>query len=240
MEPASPPLLGRGKVDPSALGERMRRREFLAGLMLTAAGLPARAQQAERVYRIAIVHPTDPTVIMSETGGSRYYRAFFEELRQLGYVEGRNLIVERYSGEGRTERHAELARLVVSREPALVYVFSVALIRAFKAATTTIPIVALTADPVAQGFAASMARPGGNITGVSIDAGLDILDKRVELLREAIPPAKKVAFLARRDTWEGGYGQAMQQTAPRWGFSLVGAPLNIPVQEHEYRRAFTP
>ena len=191
------------------------------------------AQQPGKVYRIAIVHPTDPVVAMRETSGNPYYRALLEELRGLGYIEGQNLVVERYSGEGRTERHAELARHVVNSKPDAIYVFSVALIRSFKAATTTIPIIAFSADPVAHGFATSLARPGGNITGVSIDAGLEILDKRVEVLREAVPTASKVAFLARRDTWESDYGRAMQDVTQRLGLSLLGVPLSPPVHDRE-------
>ena len=91
----------------------MRRREFIAGLLLMATVQCAQAQQAGKVYRIAFVHPSHP---------GPWYRAFFAELRQLGYIEGQNLVVERYSGEGQTDRHAELAREVVRSEPDLIFV----------------------------------------------------------------------------------------------------------------------
>lgn len=219
----------------------MRRRELLVMLGGAAAmwAVSAHAQQSGQAYRIAIVHPADPTSIMSETSINPNYRAFFEELRRLGYKEGENLVVERYSGEGHTDRHAELARQVVGSDPDAIYVISVALIRAFKDATNTIPMVAFSADPVGHGFATSLARPGGNITGITIDAGLEILAKRIELLKEALPATSKVAFLSRRDAWEGSYGPAMQSAAQRMGLSLVGLPLSPPIGEREYRRAFT-
>ena len=84
--------------------------------------------------------------------GNRYYRAFFEELGRLGYVEGQNLLVERYSGEGRIEHFAELAHDVVRTEPDLVYALAGPLALNFKVATATIPVVAISADPVALGL----------------------------------------------------------------------------------------
>ena len=117
--------------------------------------------------------------------GSRGYRVFFEELSRLGYVEGQNLVVERYSGEGRIEDYADMARDVVNTHPDLIFSRTTRLALNFKAATTTIPIVISTADPIAGGVVSSLARPGGNITGVSVDAGIDVLGKRLALLLEA-------------------------------------------------------
>ena len=98
--------------------------------------------------------------------GARIYRAFFEELSRLGYVEGQNLGVERYSGEGRTERYAELARDVVNTHPDLILAVGGRLSLDFKMATTTIPIVTIIIDPIAMGLVTSIARPGGNITAL--------------------------------------------------------------------------
>jgi putative ABC transport system substrate-binding protein len=86
----------------------MRRREVVALLAGSTLSLPlnAWAQQSTKVYRIAILHPSHPVAEMTETGSLPYYRAFFDELRRLGYIEGQNLIVERYSGEGRVETRA--------------------------------------------------------------------------------------------------------------------------------------
>jgi len=109
-------------------------------LVLLAAPLAIEAQEAGKVYRIAIVNPSRPVADMTE-GGHRYYRVLFAELRQLGYVEGKNLVVERRSGEGLTERYPDLAREVVQLRPDLIYANSAQLVWAFKAATTTIPMV---------------------------------------------------------------------------------------------------
>jgi putative ABC transport system substrate-binding protein len=103
----------------------MKRREFITLVGGAAASLPiaARGQQPARMKRIAIVHPNDNVGNMTINGG-RAFRAFFEELRGLGYVEGQNLLVERYSGEGRTDHYAELARDVVNTHPDLIFTFS--------------------------------------------------------------------------------------------------------------------
>jgi putative ABC transport system substrate-binding protein len=94
----------------------MRRREFLAALAGASFLLPvgAGAQQSTKVYRIAMLHPSHPVAEMTENSSLRYFRAFFEELRRLGYVEGRNVLIERYSGEGRVENYASFAHNVVS------------------------------------------------------------------------------------------------------------------------------
>src|SRR5262249_29059072 len=99
----------------------MRRREVIAGLRAVASAAPwplaAHAQQSGKVFRVAWVIPSGPVAEMNESSGDRGYRAFLEELRRLGYVEGRNLILERYSGEGRTDHYGELANEVVRTKP---------------------------------------------------------------------------------------------------------------------------
>jgi putative ABC transport system substrate-binding protein len=149
----------------------MRRREFIGSLTGTAVAWPlaASAQQTAKVYRIAIVHPSFPVNEMSEAGSLLTYKALFGELRRLSYIEGENLIVERYSGEGRTAHYAELASELVRPQPDVVLSNTSCMVQYFKAATTTIPIVGTMSDPVALGVVSSLARPGGNITGVSAD-----------------------------------------------------------------------
>jgi putative tryptophan/tyrosine transport system substrate-binding protein len=198
----------------------------------------AMAEQTTKVYRIAMVNPSTPVAEMTEAGGNPQNRALFEELRRLGYVEGRNLVVERYSGEGRADHYPELARDVVHRNPDLIFVNGSRLTFDFKGATATIPIVAFTGDPVAYGIVPNLARPGGNITGISLYAGLGILGKRLELLREAIPRVSRVAYLVSPAEWEGIYGAAMREAAQSAGVSLVRPRLAAPFQEAEYRRAF--
>src|SRR6476660_7475105 len=124
----------------------------------------AQAQSTGKVYRISFAHPTAPVADQNQASkGSLVIPAIFEELIRLGYVEGRNLLIERYSGEGRAAHYPELVRAVVSSNPDLVI--------DFKAATTTIPIVGAFASPVETGIVASLARPGGNITGASVNVG---------------------------------------------------------------------
>jgi putative ABC transport system substrate-binding protein len=198
----------------------MRRREFTAGLLLAAATRPSRAQRAT-LPRIAIFHPAIPVALLTETGGGSAWRAFFGELRRLGYVEGQNLIVERYSAEGHHERYADLAREIVSRNPDLIVTGTNPVVIAFRAATSAIPVVAFMLDPLKAGLVASLARPGGNLTGITLDAGIEIWGKRLELLREAVPSTAKAAFLGMRDGWEGSFGQALRDVGSQLGISLI-------------------
>src|SRR5262249_41042749 len=140
--------------------------------------LAARAQQSSRTKRIALVSPATKIGEMS-ANGDRFYPAFFEELSRLWYVEGQNLVMGRYYCEGRTERYADLARDVVNTHPDLIFSLTTRLALNFKAATTSIPIVTVTSDPIAGGVVSSLTRPGGNITGVSVDAGIEVVGKRL-------------------------------------------------------------
>jgi putative tryptophan/tyrosine transport system substrate-binding protein len=144
----------------------MRRRDLIAGLLLAATMGPAQAQRNAKIYRIAIVDPVSPVTELTEAGGLPYYSGLFEELRQLGYLEGHNLLIERFSGGGRAERNPELARDVVRRNPELIFAVGTRMVLDLKAATTTIPIVGMVADPVNYGVVSSLARPGGNIPGL--------------------------------------------------------------------------
>jgi putative ABC transport system substrate-binding protein len=216
----------------------MKRREFIA-LVTCAVARPSAAltQQPTKVYRIAIVHPSWPVSRMTETGGLPYWRALFQELRLFGYVEGQNLVVERYSGEGREQNYARLAHDVVQLKPDLIFAVSSRMVGHFKAATTTIPIVGLFADPVRWGLVAGLAKPGGNITGIDADVGFEIATKRMEMLREAIPSLTKVGILESRGARDSAGGIALREVAQKLGLSLVGPPLEV-LQETEYRRVF--
>src|SRR5947209_2401545 len=146
----------------------MRRRDFVTMLGGAAAWpLAARAQQPTTRRRIAIFHPAIPTALLTEMGGGSAWRAFFAELRRLGYIEEENLIIERYSAEGHHERYAALAREIVSRSPDVIITGTNPVVTTFKAATSTIPIVAFMLDPLKAGLVASLSRPGGNLTGIT-------------------------------------------------------------------------
>ena len=118
------------------------------------------------MYRLPIVHPVRRVADMTE-GGDQVYWAFCSEVRRLGYYEGKNLVVERRSAEGRTGRYPEFTREVVELRPDIICVSSTQLVAAFKT-TTTISIVGLMYDPVDYGLVSSLARPGGNITDFSV------------------------------------------------------------------------
>ncbi len=217
----------------------MQRREFitlLGGAMATWP-LAALAQQPVRMKRIAVVSPATKPSEISLTGRA-YYRAFFEELVRLGYVEGKNLGVERYSGEGRPERYADLAREVVNTHPDLILAAGAHLSLDFKKATTTIPTVTVMFDPVALGLVSSIARPGGNITGVTIAGGFEIIGKRMGLLVEAFPKLATVGYLASRPYWEDTRGEAAREVAKQAGIVLLPAMLGAAFNEAEYQRAF--
>jgi putative tryptophan/tyrosine transport system substrate-binding protein len=216
----------------------MRRREFIAALGGSAAVWPlaARAQHPAKVYHVAIVAASLPIGEISETADQPDYVALFKELRRLGYDEGRNLTVKRYSGEGRTEQYANLAREVVHANPDVVLTAGHDIVWALKAATNTIPIVAAMGDVVADGIVTSLARPGGNITGVSVVAGLEIWGKRLQILREVIPTASRVGFLASQRVWDRVQGDAIRAAAQQLNISLVGPSLQSPIQQQEYRR----
>jgi putative ABC transport system substrate-binding protein len=186
--------------------------------------------------RIAYINSAG-NVSRINVSGRPQSRAFFEELSRLGYVGGQNLGVERYSGEGRTERYAELARDVVNTHPDLILAVGGRLSLDVKMATKTIPIVTIIIDPIAMGLVASIARPGGNITGVTISGGLEIIGKRMGLLVEAMPKLSTVGYLASRPFWEDPRGAAVREAAKQAGISLSPVMLSA-FDEAEYQRVF--
>ena len=200
----------------------MRRRDFIAGMAGSAAAWPltARAQRPATPRRIAIFHPAIPTALLTEAGGGSAWRAFFRELRRLGYIEGENLIIERYSAEGHHERYADLAREIVARDPDVIVTGTNPVVVVFRAATSTIPVVAFMLDPLKAGLVTSLARPGGNLTGITLDAGIEIWGKRLQMLKEAIPSTAKAVFLGMREGWEGSSAQVLRDAASRLGISL--------------------
>jgi putative ABC transport system substrate-binding protein len=203
-----------------------------------AAGWPlaARAQQPSKMKRVAVVHssfkPADLRI-----GGDPVYTIFFEEMKRLGYVEGVNLVVDRYSAEGRTERWPEIFREVVTARPDVIYVIS-PMLKLLLSETHTIPIVAWTADPVAAGYISSLARPGGNVTGVSLDAGAGYGAKRLELLAEAVSKLSNVRLLAVDVGSLTPLAKMTIEAAEKLKIPLQIEFLHSPIDEREYRRAF--
>ncbi len=168
----------------------MDRRGFLAtaGIGLVSAPAVARAQPAGKVHRIGF--------LSLQSGLNSTTEAFAQGMRELGYVEGRNLIVEYRWAARKEERLPELAAELVRLKVEVIVAAAAPAIEAAKRATTTIPIVMATAaDPVGSGLVASLARPGGNVTGLSA-LSTDLAGKRLHLARELVPKASRVAVLA--------------------------------------------
>ena len=183
----------------------MKRREFIAALGGAAAWpVMARAEQAGQPYRIAWVTPSAPIAELTEKSSMHALGAFFSELRALDYVEGQNLIVDRYSGAGRRERYPEVARDVIARKPDVIVAIGNPMTQRLQFATATIPIIAMMADPITTGLTTSLAHPNGNLTGVSIDAGIEVWSKRLALLKEMVPRLSRACFLSSKRVWEDG------------------------------------
>jgi len=167
---------------------------FLLGLGLFAAPFAASAQPAAKITRIGLLELD----VAAEDSRSR--EAFFQGLRDLGYVDGRNLVIEYRDAAGKTERFPTLAAELVALKPdVIVTVGGTLAAQAAKQATTTVPIVfASVGDPVAEGLVTSLARPGGNLTGLSA-VFTELVSKWLELLKQAVPGVKRVAVLLKPD-----------------------------------------
>jgi putative tryptophan/tyrosine transport system substrate-binding protein len=195
------------------------RRAFIGTLAggLLAAPLAAEAQQAAKVARIGYLSPSLAT-------SPHLREAFRQGLRDLGYVEGRNLVIEYRGAEGKPERLPALAAELVALKVDVIVVTSTPAALAAKQATRTIPIVFIAvADSVASGLVTSLARPGGNVTGLSLLTS-ELVGKRLELLKQAVPGVSRVAVL-----WQpGDYGERTEKdilkkaevTAPALGARL--------------------
>jgi putative tryptophan/tyrosine transport system substrate-binding protein len=210
----------------------MNRRAFVfrTGALFGAA-FTVQAQQPRKQHRVAILVGTTPIADM--TGPEPTHpvtRAFLHELRVLGYIEGRNLILERWSAEGKPERYSQVAAEVVRLKPDVVAAGgSTILLRRLKEGAGDIPIVMIgTSDPVELGLVASLARPGGNITGVTSTASPEIEARRLQLLKEVLPKLSRVAYFATKEVWElNPVAQAIRRAAPLLGLELLHA-LHVP------------
>jgi len=205
----------------------LRRREFIA-LLGGAAAIPlalplaARAQQGERMRRIGIFMD----LAADHPQGQARVARFLQSLLELGWADGRNVQILTRWGAGDTERHRNYAAELVAFAPDVILASGSPTVVALQRATRTVPIVFTTvADPVGGGFVASLARPGGNVTGfTTIEYGMS--GKWLELLKEIAPHVKRVAVL-RDPTLASGAGQlgALQAVAPSFGVELL--PLSV-------------
>jgi len=213
----------------------VRRRDFTIGLLLAGAAhpVPAQAQQAAKQHRITII--ASRPVALIDDPRSPVFRPFFDELRRLGDIEGQNLAVERYSGGGNPEGYADLAREIVAQKPDVIVAGTNPIAKAIREASGTIPIVWVGVEGIQDGLATSLAHPGGSITGVDLN-DYEVWGKRLQILKEAVPLASKVAFLLLRDTWELNR-QRLREMGRRLQISLVAMPLAA-ATPFEYRRVF--
>jgi putative tryptophan/tyrosine transport system substrate-binding protein len=201
----------------------MRRREFITLIGGAAATLPlaARAQNADK-------RPTIGFLGADAAGWRPWTDAFVTQLRELGWIEGRTVTIEYRWTEGRPDRVAEMAAEFVRRKVDVIVTYGGA-VATLKQATSVIPIVfAIAGDPVGSGFVDSLARPGGNITGMSLQQH-DIASKRIELLRDVVPNLRRLAIL-----FNAGYPASVFEAGE---VQAAAHTLGLEVASHEIRRA---
>jgi len=160
-------------------------------LLLAAPLAPAAAQPSEKVPRVGVLNPR------TRSDASPQIEAFVQGLRELGWVDGKNIVIEYRWAEGRSDRLPDLAAELVRLKVDVIFAANTSVALAAKNATGTIPIVMATGgDPVGLGLVASLARPGGNVTGLSFSVGMETVGKGLELLKETVPKVRRVAVLS--------------------------------------------
>jgi putative tryptophan/tyrosine transport system substrate-binding protein len=205
----------------------MRRREFIVlGSALLLIAPKTGAQESTRTYQLGIL-------TLTRRGMEETRQITLAELTKRGFIEGHNLYLDPHIGN--PDDLADIAQALVAGRPDVIYAVGTAAIRAVKAATATIPIVMFGDDPISQGFAASLARPGGNVTGVTLFA-TELNVKRLQLIHEAIPGARRITILfgslaSNREAAES----ALRKAAESIGLELLVLDVAEPT---EYRRAF--
>jgi putative tryptophan/tyrosine transport system substrate-binding protein len=169
----------------------MRRRDFLTGIVVSSTvPLVARAQQSGKLPTIGFLGQS------TRSAASEWVAAFMQRLRELGWIENRTVAIEYRWAEGRDERFADLAAEFVQLKVDVIVASGTPAVLASKQATSVIPIIFATAgDPVRNNLVASLAQPGGNVTGLSLQMG-DLAGKRLELLREVVPGLRRLAIMA--------------------------------------------
>jgi putative ABC transport system substrate-binding protein len=214
----------------------MRRREFIALTVAVAASTVAtRAQQPGKIRRIAIATP--PGASIEEVRSNPYNREFLDQLASLGFVEGQNLIVDRYSAKGQMNAYGDLAQVMVASQPDAILTAAPPMTLALQAATRTIPVVTIIGDPVALGLVSSLARPGGNFTGVTVDAGIEIHGKRLSLLLEAKPGASTLAYLSSSAGWKQPQAAMVRDVAQQLKLSMTHVDLGSNLDQAAYSAA---
>jgi putative ABC transport system substrate-binding protein len=214
----------------------MDRRRFLLASVgaVLAAPISAKAQQAGKMARVALVNTTS---LVSEMSGPEPSnpptRYLLKALGAAGWVEGRNLIFERRSAEGRFERFGDILRELIGLPCDVIVTTGSAMTAEALRVTSTVPIVFTGVDPITSGFVTALARPDRNITGTT-GVGPQFEGKRLEVLREALPKTRRVAVLEQASSWGGAYGQGLRDGAAALGITL----LYMESGPGDYSRAF--
>jgi putative tryptophan/tyrosine transport system substrate-binding protein len=195
----------------------------LLGSAAAAWPLAARAQQPAKLPTIGFLGPNTPAL------DSRRVGAFVQRLRELGWIDGRNVAIENRWAEGRTERLAEFAAEFVRLKVDVIVTSATPPVIAAQQATSVIPIVfAAVGDPVGTGLVTSLARPGGNVTGLSLQA-TDLAGKRLELLHEVVPGLRRLAIMANAGAPPAVLEMAeVQTTARALGLEVVALEIRRP------------
>jgi putative ABC transport system substrate-binding protein len=210
-----------------------RGRVLVVAVLFGFLAVPLAAEaQPGKVYRLGYLAPGTPPRPDTRAGEG----ILLESLRELGYIEGRNLELERRYAEGRIERLPGLAAELVRHRPDAIVAPSPVAIEAVRSATKTIPTVMIfaAADPVELGMVASLARPGGNVTGVALSAGTTLTSKRLELLKEVIPRAARIGLLTTEEPGARAQVKEAEQAAAQLRVKLVV----VEARGRDYERAF--
>jgi putative tryptophan/tyrosine transport system substrate-binding protein len=203
----------------------MRRREFITVLGGAAAWpLVARGQQAGKIYRIGFL-ANDPTIPTQPA-----WQVFLDGLHESGFIEGKNVIIERRFAEGRLDRYADLVAELVRLKVDVIVTSANEATRAAKHVSSRIPVVMMNVgDPLGEGIVENLAHPTGNITGLVQDDSAEIAAKRMQLLKDVVPRSTQLAVLLNPDL---SYGQAQWQQ-----LELAARSLNVMLRRLEARKA---
>jgi len=187
-------------------------------MLLSAVSLAASAQPAQKAHRIGFIASTSSISEMRTVNPAT--TAFVQGLRELGYVEGRNLVIEWRTAEGKFDRFHEIVAELVSIKVDVIVTVMNPMTKAAKEVTQTVPIVmGASTNPVEQGLVRSLSRPGGNVTGLSLDAGPEMVGKRLQLVKELLPAVSRVVVLGAK--LEGLNERATQLVGRAVGMSLL-------------------
>jgi putative tryptophan/tyrosine transport system substrate-binding protein len=216
----------------------MKRREFLASsfIYLACQGGAMAASGAE-IRSLAIVHPSEPPQNLTVKSNNLVGNAL-RRLERHGFIEGENLVIHRYCAMGSTDMLSQLVSDAVLAKPDVILAISGKTVSKLHRLTGTIPIVGAMSDPIAYGLVTSLSHPGGNVTGASVDPGMDIWIKRLALLKEAVPGLGRVFYVAPDTTWTTAVGIGVKAAAEKASLDLVGPPVESPHQEAEYEKSF--